>query len=159
MGVQVQTAKAKQTNKKVNDHFKQGVSNLTEDERKAVDRLVEITMELKKYEPLMTEGEKIKARLASLAADKDRFSEADAAVLRGEEGVVEFSAPKDSRQIVDKNGLIGKLKDALGYEGLIATLTIPLGLADKHLSTNELAPFIETVKGSRSIKSIRVKDA
>lgn len=159
MGVQLQQTKAKQTGKKVNDHFTQSTSKLNAAERAAVDRYVEITQELKKHEAIITEADKLKKQLASIAADAERFPETDVATLRGEEGVVEFSAPKNTREITNKNGLIGKLKDIIGYEKLVETLTIPLGLADKYLSENELAPFITSAKGSRSLTSARVKDA
>lgn len=155
MGVQLS-----ETKKKVmKDHLKETAKSvLTTSEKEAVDELVTITAELQKFSAKIKRAEELKKLLASVAAS-DRFDKEQAAVLRGDLGVVEFSAPGNSREITDKNGLIGVLREKLGYEGLVKeVLKIGLGDADKYLTEVERKPFITVGKGPRSVKSIRLKD-
>lgn len=79
---------------------------------------------------------------------------AEEIVFEGQSHVVVFSSCSDTRTITDVNGLIGVLKEKLGYEGLLALLKISLSDVDTYLSAAESAPFISHVTGGRTMKKV-----
>lgn len=131
---------------------------LTVAEQLLVDKFAVLSAQVATFKPVLTEFDKLKKQISSIANDEDRYPETKSpVVLAGTMAVVEYSAAADAREISDINGLIGKLKAKLGYDGLLALLKVTLGDMDKYLSENEAAPFIKWVTGSRSMKSVHKK--
>ena len=156
--MQTTTARAKKTSKTATQDHLTDTSTLSAVEREKVDAFVTMSAEVAALKPLLDKFEKAKKELASIANDDDRFPDKETAVvLSGNSGEIEFSPASNSREISDKNGLIGALKAKLGYDGLIALIKVTLGDMDKYLSEAESAAFIKSVFGSRSLKSAHTK--
>lgn len=141
----------------VQDHLKKtkakpvkASSALTDAQRQLVDRAAVLKAEIDAIKPAVDEFEDIRKQL--LAVADLHYGPDDQAKLEGDEHTIIFSKKSDTRVINDMNGLIGKLKSVMGYEGLLKLLKIGVGDVDKHLSPDEAAKFIDHVPGSRSFK-------
>lgn len=124
-----------------------------------VDKLVALNSQLEPLAPVQRDFDATKKLLAAHAAN-EAFASSEKVILAGSNGNrVEFSCCRETTVITDLNGLIGLLKGKLGYEGLLAVLKINLSDAQKYLSEAELAPYVETKPGSRTLKSITSGEA
>lgn len=137
------------------DHLKVTKNVLTAEERAKVDRAVALKAALDAVSPQQKELEALKKELVSIA--DERFPGTEVVKLFGDEGIVEFSAQSQKREINDLNALIGVIKAKHGYEKLLDLLKVGLGDAEKLLTAEELAPFVNVTPGSRTLKSARVK--
>lgn len=119
-----------------------------------VDEFIGLQVELDALEAKFKRRDELKKEFAALA--NEEFDDDDVAVFHGNTGDVKFSARTKTRQIDNMNELIGRLKDKVGYEGLLKLLKLTLGDCEKYLSKEELKPFLSEVRGSRSFKGVTV---
>lgn len=126
------------------------MGQLTPEQRQKVDRLAELKAELTKVEPLTKEADAIRKELVGVA--DLHFADSEQAVLKGDHHSVLFSPKTELRKIEDLNGLIGKLKDKVGYEVLISMLKLTLADVDKYLTPEESAQYLGKMKGTRTFK-------
>jgi hypothetical protein len=132
------------------------VTAATEATTALVDELIRVTVAVDKVSAQIKRQAELKKEFAVLANEK--FKDSEKAVFNGSLGSVEFSARSEVRQISDMNDLIGKLKEKIGYDGLLTLLKLTLGDCEKYLSKTELEPFIVKVPGSRSLKAVNITD-
>lgn len=139
----------------VQDHLSKGASlpvpgQLTPEQMDKVDELADIKSQLAAVEPLSKKAEDLRKELLPVA--DLHFTNDQQAVLKGHSKVVIFSAKSETRAIEDLNGLIGILKDKIGYEALIAKLKLTLKDIDESLTPAESAPFLKKIVGTRTFK-------
>jgi hypothetical protein len=123
----------------------------------AVDQMIELEEQLAAIKPLMKEQDAAKKVLASEAAG-DQYAGDQKVILTGSKGTVEFSPKSTVTKVTDMQGLIGALKAKIGYEALLALISISLTDAKQYLSEAELAAFVEQDFGSRRLLSVKAKE-
>ena len=154
---QLSIPKAKQALKvKAKPKAKTGDIALTEGQKNTVHLLATVVQQLKELDAdaLLKEKEGYRKELASLCG---QLPAAIPVTLETEYATVVFSAAPETRKIKDMNGLIGVLKEKIGYDGLMALLKLSVGDVESYLVPSELEPFLETVPGSRRLQSAILK--
>lgn len=121
-----------------------------------IDELIQLTTDLKDFEAQIKRRDELKAKYNKLAAE--RFQPDEPAIFNGTIGHADFSACSKQTVITDQNGLLGKLKDVIGYEGLLQMIKLTLTDCKKYLSESELSKFTSQTTGSRTFKGVTITD-
>jgi hypothetical protein len=131
---------------------------LTAKQCEMVDEMLSLQAAVDEVRPKLKRYEEIKKELAAIAADDSQYDPEKPALLKGDIAVVEFGPCSHPREIKDMHGLIGALKERVGgYEGLLPMIRVTLKDVDSYLTEAESKEYVETVLGSRSLKSVRAR--
>lgn len=135
----------------VQDSEQSSAGGLTLEQKQVVDRYVSVAKDLEPFSALLKEQDKIKKLMQSIAESVGAGEDLPVE-LRGDVGVVMYGPKSKTRTIKDPDGLLSVLLSKIGHKAVLAMIKFTLGDLDKLLTPEELAPFIEEGRGSRSLK-------
>jgi hypothetical protein len=132
-------------------------NQLTKAEQAEVDEFAQLNEKLVAMAADIKRHDTLKKSLSEIASE--RFDKSVPALLKGQVAEVEFGACGSKREIADMNGMIGLLRDKIGYDALVGILSVTLGNVDKYLTVTESKKFVDAdpVGGSRKLAAVRFK--
>lgn len=131
------------------------VQELTLQQTGAVTELALLKRSLDEVKSSEKAAEEYRKSLLEIA-NGAQFPADQPVVFTSEMGEVIFKPNAEERQITDLNGLIGAIKEKVGYDGLLKVLKINLTDVDKILTPLEAQKYINKVPGKRTLGSTKV---
>lgn len=125
-----------------------------EDQRRkaVIDEYGEVTRRLELCEPDQERAKLLKAEIESWDTDRGAT---EVITHDGHAWQVQFSARRNERTVINKPKAFALLKKALGLDGVIAMLDMPLGVLDKHIPESQRTGLVHQERaGYRTCKLV-----